>query len=162
MKAVDRIPVESHFKNHISLNIFSTSNKIIMSASVRCYAEWNCFNSSTLTCRPWSQRFLSWFLLSGHLPQASRMLANHKGDNEVIVRTTHTYPRICLTAKENPGKLQLGDRWWKLCDQSSITLDRVPYLQMRSGRIAQYVRKGEGRKEGNYGVWTYQTLDQTE
>ena len=35
---------------------------------------------------------------------------NHKGDNEMIPGAVHRSPAICLTAKENPGKPQLGDR----------------------------------------------------
>ena len=37
-------------------------------------------------------------------------VANDKGDNEMILGTVHRSPGICLTAEENPRKLQLGDR----------------------------------------------------
>ena len=44
---------------------------------------------------------------------------NDKGDNEMILGTVHRSPSIYLTAEENPGKPQLGDRLMKdLCDQS--------------------------------------------
>ena len=36
--------------------------------------------------------------------------ANDKGDNDIILGAVHKSPGICPTAKENPGKLQLGDR----------------------------------------------------
>ena len=47
-------------------------------------------------------------------------VANDKGDNELILGAVHRSSGICLTAEENPRKLQLGDRLMKgLCDQSS-------------------------------------------
>ena len=36
-------------------------------------------------------------------------VANDKGDNEMILGAVHRSPGICLTAKENPRKPQLGD-----------------------------------------------------
>ena len=69
------------------------------------------------------------------------LVVNYKRDNEII---------ICLTAEENPGKSQLGDRLMKgLCDQSSSQMGPFPPNEV--GRIAQHVRKGEGRKEGKDG-----------
>ena len=48
------------------------------------------------------------------------LVANDKGDNEMILGAVHEYPGICLTAEENPRKPQLGDRLMKgLCDQLS-------------------------------------------
>ena len=48
------------------------------------------------------------------------LVANDKGDNEIILWAVHRSPGICLTAEENPRKPQLGDRLMKeLCDQSS-------------------------------------------
>ena len=45
-------------------------------------------------------------------------VANDKGGNEMIPGAVHRSCGICLTAKENPGKPQLGDRLMKgLCDQ---------------------------------------------
>ena len=47
-------------------------------------------------------------------------VANDKGDNEMILGAVQRYTDICLTAEENPIKLQLGDRLMKgLCEQSS-------------------------------------------
>ena len=37
-------------------------------------------------------------------------VANDKGDDEMILGAVHRSPGICLTAEENPGKPQLGDR----------------------------------------------------
>ena len=48
------------------------------------------------------------------------LVANDKGDNEMILRAVHRSPGICLIAKENPRKPQLGDLLMKgLYDQSS-------------------------------------------
>ena len=57
----------------------------------------------------------------------------------------HKFPGICLSADANPGKPQLGDRLMKLCDQS---MPQMRSLSNEVGRIAQHVRKEEGRKEG--------------
>ena len=57
-------------------------------------------------------QFLSRFLAKGHLPPESHqslLLANDKGDNEMIPGAAHRSPGINLTAEENPGKPQLGD-----------------------------------------------------
>ena len=43
-------------------------------------------------------------------------VANNKGDHEMIPGAVIRYPDICLTAEENPGKHQLGERLIKgLC-----------------------------------------------
>ena len=48
------------------------------------------------------------------------LVANDKGDNEMILGAVHRSPGICLTVEENPRKPQLGDRPMKgLCDQAS-------------------------------------------
>ena len=63
----------------------------------------------------------------------------------MIPGAAHRSPGICLTAEENPGKPQLGDRLMKgLCDQSS------PPNEV--GRFVQHIRKGEGRQEGKDGL----------
>ena len=52
------------------------------------------------------------FLTKGHLSVVSRqsyLSANDKGDNEMIPEAVHRSV-ICLTAEENPGKPQPGDR----------------------------------------------------
>ena len=41
------------------------------------------------------------------------VVANDKGDNEMILGVAHRSPGICLTAEENPRKPQLGDRLMK-------------------------------------------------
>ena len=47
------------------------------------------------------------------------LVANDMGENEMIPGAVHRSPGICLTAEENFGKSQLGDRAMKkLCDKS--------------------------------------------
>ena len=47
-------------------------------------------------------------------------VANDKGDNEMIPGAVYRSPGICLTAEENSGKRQRGDRLMKgLLDKSS-------------------------------------------
>ena len=56
---------------------------------------------------------LSGFLAKGHLPRVlcqSRLLATDKGDSEIKPRNVHRSPGIYITAVENSGKPQLGDR----------------------------------------------------
>ena len=52
-----------------------------------------------------------------------------KGNNEKILGAVCTSSGIHLTAKENPGKPQLGDRVMKSV-LPVIALNEVPYLQM--------------------------------
>jgi hypothetical protein len=40
----------------------------------------------------------------------SRLLADDKGDNEMVPGTVHRSPGIYFMAEEGPGKPQLGDR----------------------------------------------------
>ena len=76
-------------------------------------------------------------------------LAN-KGDNEMIPEAVDRSPGICLTAEENPGKPQLGDRLLKgLCDQSLPQMGPFPPNEV--GRIAQHIRDGDRRKKGKGG-----------
>ena len=56
-------------------------------------------------------------------------VANDKGDNKMILGAVHRSSSICLTAKENPS-----------------------FRPNEVGRIAQHIRKGEGRKLGKDGV----------
>ena len=59
----------------------------------------------------------------------------------------HRSPGICLTTEDNPGKLQIIDRLMKrLCEQSSPQMGSISSNEV--SRVAQRVRKGEGRKEG--------------
>ena len=56
---------------------------------------------------------MSEFLGNGRLRRVlyqSQLSANDKGANEMIPDAVHRSPHIYLTAKENPGKSQLGDR----------------------------------------------------
>ena len=41
-----------------------------------------------------------WYVVRGHLPRLSRLLASDKGDNEMIPEAEHRSPVICLTAEE--------------------------------------------------------------
>ena len=47
-----------------------------------------------------------------HAPRScqSHLPTNDKGDNEMILGAVDRCPHICLTAEENPGKPQRGDR----------------------------------------------------
>ena len=85
----------------------------------------------------------------------SRLSANDNSDNQMILEAVHRYHGIYLTAVENPGKAQPGDRLIKLCEHSSLKLRPFPPNEV--GRIAQYARRGkegrkEGRKEGNMSI----------
>ena len=66
----------------------------------------------------------------------------------MISGAVYRSPGICLTAEENPVKPQLGDRLMKrLCDHSSPQM--WPFPPNEVCRIAQHVKKGKVRKEGN-------------
>ena len=62
----------------------------------------------------------------------------------MILGAVQSSPGISLTAEENPRKPQLGERLKGLCDQSSPQVGPFPPSEV--GRIAQHIRKGEGRK----------------
>ena len=79
------------------------------------------------------------------------LVANDNDDNEMIPWAVHRSPGICLTADENPGKLELGDSLIRGC-AISHRLKWGPFPPNEVGRIAQHVRKGEGRKEGLDGM----------
>ena len=71
------------------------------------------------------------------------LVANDKGDNEMILGAVHRFPGTCLTAEENPRKPQLGDRLMKgLCDQSS------PQMGSLSSNLGLYDRPARQEKEG--------------
>ena len=62
--------------------------------------------------------------------------ANEKDGNEMNPGVVHRTPGICLTAEENPGKSQLGDRLMKgLCDSNRLKWGPFPLNKV--GRIAQ-------------------------
>ena len=70
------------------------------------------------------------------------LVPNDKSDNEMIQGAVRRSPSICVTAKENPRKPQLGDRLMKgLCDQSRLKWGPFPPNEV--DRIAQPVRMGE-------------------
>ena len=73
------------------------------------------------------------------------MSAIEKGDDEMIPGAVHRFPGICLTAEENPGKPQLGERLKKAL-RSVIASNRVPYIQVRSlGSHSTLVKDKEGK-----------------
>ena len=113
-----------------------------------------------IPCCSWShggcgqKRFkLVWWcqqLLSGSFAPSGASVtsaANDKDDNEMILGAVHRSPGIFLTAEENPRKPQLGDRLMKgLCEQSSPQMGSLSSSN-EVYRIAQHVRKGEGRNK---------------
>ena len=77
-------------------------------------------------------------------------VSNDKGYNDMILGAVHRSPGIFLTAKENPGKSQLGDRLKKgLCNQSSPQMGS--FSRNEVGRNVRHVRKVEGRRKGKDG-----------
>ena len=83
------------------------------------------------------------------------LVANVKGDNEIIPGAVHRSPGICFTAGENPRNPQLGDcLMMRLCDQSLPQMGSLPPYKV--SRIAEHVRKGEGRIEGKDEGYTNQ------
>ena len=72
------------------------------------------------------------------MSRQSGLLANDKGDNEMIPRAAHISPGICFTPE-------------KIVDEGCATSQRYkwgPLLINEVGRIAQYIRNGKKRKEG--------------
>ena len=74
----------------------------------------------------------------------SRLSVNGKCGNEMIPGVVLRSPGICLTAEENPGKPQVGDRLNKAV-RPVITSNGIPYLQMRS--IGSYNTSGRDKEE---------------
>ena len=70
--------------------------------------------------------------------------AKDLGDNEVKLGAVHRSPGIYLTATENPGKPQLGDRLVKVV-RPVITSNGVLYL-----KITQHQKEKEGNKERTF------------
>ena len=86
-----------------------------------------------------------WVLSQRPLAPSVASVTNDKGDNEMILGAVHRSPGICLTAEENPRKPQLGDHLMKgICHQSFLQWGTFPPNEV--GKIAQHVRKREGRK----------------
>ena len=74
-------------------------------------------------------------------------VANDKGDIEIIPGAVDRSPGMCLTAKENSGKPQLGPVG------PVIGSNEVSFFQMRS--VAQHVRDEVGRKRRKYSDGEY-------
>ena len=71
------------------------------------------------------------------MSRQSGLLANDKGDNEMIPRAAHISPGICFTPE-------------KIVDEGCATSQRYkwgPLLINEVGRISQQVQKGEGREK---------------
>jgi hypothetical protein len=86
-------------------------------------------------------------------------VTNVKGDNEMIPGDVHRSPGICLTAKENPGKPQLGDCLMKglygqsLPQMGSLAFKWGSLPSHEVGRTAQHStsRKEKGGKKERTG-----------
>ena len=100
--------------------------------------------SCLLSMEPWTaakksfklvwryHQLLSGFLVKDHLPLSVTFVSNDKGDNEMIPGAVHRFPDIFLTAEENPGKLQLGDRLLK--GQRDQSLSQMGSISSKRGR----------------------------
>ena len=89
-------------------------------------------------------QLLSRFLANAHLPQVSHQLSNDKGYNKVEPGAVHLSLGIYLTAEENLRKSLLEDHQMK--DEQPVIASKGPLTPNDVSRIAQHVRKGEGRK----------------
>ena len=67
----------------------------------------------------------------------SRQSANDTVNNEGAV---YRSPGMYLTAEKNPGKPQLGDYQWKLCDHSS------PQIGSLTSKLGRWDRTGSQEK----------------
>ena len=109
-------------------------------------------------------QLLSGFLAKGHVPRGSRqsyLLANDKGDNEVMPGAVHRFLGIYLTAEDNPGNPQLGDRRRRLCEQSSPLMASLAskwghynHATCQEGRRKE-LRKGEGEVTQTWSPWNH-------
>ena len=61
-----------------------------------------------------------------------------KGDSEIIPRAVHRSPCIYRKAEQTPGKPQLGDRRWMLCNQSSPQMGSITSNCNRWGRTDRW------------------------
>ena len=95
----------------------------------------------------WCHNLLSAFLAKGHLPRVSSQSVNDKGDNEKIPGVVHRYPGSFLTAEENPGEPQLGDRRSRLWDQSSPKMGSLTSKMRSVGCYSKSGKKMQGKKE---------------
>ena len=108
-----------------------------------------CGQKSFMLCR----QLLFGFLAKGHLPRTPRqthLSTNHKGDNEMILGAVHISLGIYLKAEEIIEKPQVGDRRWKLCDQSSPEIGSLAFKWSRLARTAlqECNRKERRRRQG--------------
>ena len=80
-------------------------------------------------------------------------VANDRGDNEMIPGDAHSSPSIFLTAEENPGKPQHGDRMMKgLCDLSLPQMRSVG-SHRKSGREMAGKKERTGRIKWRHVWW---------
>ena len=132
-----------HLDLHILKCILKENHHILLSKP---------FNYSLFSMEPWAvAKKLSVSVVVPpapvRVPSQSLLapnVANDKGGNEMILGVVHRSPGICLTAEENPRKPQLRNRLMKGC-ANSHRLKWGPFPPNEVGRIAQHVRKGEGR-----------------
>ena len=80
----------------------------------------------------------------------SHLSANDKGDNKMIPRAVHRSPGIYITAEKNSKSS--GRRRFYGGRTVSHRLKWGPLPQNEAGRIAQYVWKIGGKKQG-YDWW---------
>ena len=59
-------------------------------------------------------------------------IASDKGDNETIPGAVHKSPGICLTAEENPGIPQIGEKSDEGTVRPVIASNGVPFIKIRS------------------------------
>ena len=109
------------------------------------YRNWLSFSTCYLCSSGYGQQsfklvgrchqFLCGFLANDHLPRVSHqshLSANGKG-------TVQKFHDIYLRAEGNPGKPQLGDLRWRLCDHHRLKW--APFPSNEVGRIAQHLEK---------------------
>ena len=66
------------------------------------------------------------------MSRQSRVLANDKGNNEIIPRAVQRSTGICLTAEENSGKPQLGDLVFKIFISIKLYKNSLKRLRIRA------------------------------
>ena len=96
-------------------------------------------------------QFLSGFLSSGRLPQVSRqshLLANDKCDMRWYGMLCTDPLEFTLYLKKKHRKPQLGDRRWRLFDQSSTQMRSLISKLGRYDRRARQERRRKERKKG--------------
>ena len=95
-------------------------------------------------------QLLSGFLANVYLPRVprqSRLLANDKGDNEIIPGAVHRSPGIYLAAEKTPGKPQ------ERVNEDSATSHQLKWDSLSPNdapSIPRHVRKGGGKERVNF------------